>query len=52
MVQLVEVEDEHFTQPQPGPEEDDDEYTDTGTSRLAQPIFCPPYLSPVRHLSG
>ncbi|KAL2124792.1 hypothetical protein VTJ04DRAFT_1157 [Mycothermus thermophilus] len=29
MVQLVEVEDEHFTQPQPGPEEDDDDFTDT-----------------------
>lgn len=30
MVQLVEVEDEHFQQPQPGPEEDDDDFTDTG----------------------
>ncbi|KAL2164295.1 hypothetical protein VTH06DRAFT_3511 [Thermothelomyces fergusii] len=29
MVQLVEVEDEHFQQPQVGPEEDDDDYTDT-----------------------
>ena len=30
MVQLVEVEDEHFQQPQPGPEEDDEDFTDTG----------------------
>jgi len=29
MVQLVEVEDEHFQQTQPGPEEEDD-YSDTG----------------------
>ncbi|AEO68767.1 5d53bd80-5016-4e80-99ac-5130ebe5346e [Thermothielavioides terrestris] len=29
MVQLVEVEDEHFQQPQPGPEEDDEDFTDT-----------------------
>ncbi|KAK3904253.1 mitochondrial import receptor subunit Tom22-domain-containing protein [Staphylotrichum tortipilum] len=32
MVQLVEVEDEHFQQPQPGPEEDDEDYTDTATT--------------------
>jgi hypothetical protein len=30
MVQLVEVEDEHFQQVQPGPEEDDADFTDTG----------------------
>lgn len=29
MVQLIEVEDEHFQQAQPGPEEDDGDYTDT-----------------------
>ncbi|KAK3399135.1 mitochondrial import receptor subunit tom-22 [Sordaria brevicollis] len=29
MVQLTEVEDEHFTQPQVGPEEDDEDFTDT-----------------------
>lgn len=29
MVQLVEVEDEHFQQPQPGVEEDEGDYTDT-----------------------
>ncbi|KAK0621413.1 mitochondrial import receptor subunit tom-22 [Bombardia bombarda] len=29
MVQLVEVEDEHFQNPQVGPEEDDDDFTDT-----------------------
>ncbi|KAK4154206.1 mitochondrial import receptor subunit Tom22-domain-containing protein [Chaetomidium leptoderma] len=29
MVQLVEVEDEHFQQPQAGPEEDDEDFTDT-----------------------
>lgn len=40
MVQLVEVEDEHFKTPQPGPEEDEDDFTDTGkyltfTARLS-----------------
>jgi hypothetical protein len=30
MVQLVEVEDEHFQNRQPGPEEDEDDFTDTG----------------------
>lgn len=30
MVQLVEVEDEHFQTAQPGPEEDDADFTDTG----------------------
>lgn len=30
MVQLTEVEDEHFQQPQVGPEEDDEDFTDTG----------------------
>ncbi|KAK3302313.1 mitochondrial import receptor subunit Tom22-domain-containing protein [Chaetomium strumarium] len=29
MVQLVEVEDEHFQQQQPGPEEDEEDFTDT-----------------------
>src|SRR6266566_5135657 len=29
MVQLVEVEDEHFQERQPGPEEDEGDYTDT-----------------------
>ena len=36
-MQLKEVEDEHFTQPQPGPpleENDDDYYTDTGTGNV------------------
>lgn len=33
MVQLVEVEDEHFQQGQPGPEEEGD-YTDTGKHHL------------------
>jgi import receptor subunit TOM22 len=32
MVQLVEVEDEHFQQPQVGPEEDDEDFTDTGAN--------------------
>jgi len=31
MVQLIEVEDEHFQQSQPGPDDDDADYTDTGT---------------------
>jgi len=39
MVQLVEVEDEHFQQPQVGPEEDDD-FTDTG-KRISTPAFPP-----------
>lgn len=30
MVQLVEVEDEHFSHPQEGPVEDDGDFTDTG----------------------
>lgn len=30
MVQLVEVEDEHFQARQPGPDEDEDDFTDTG----------------------
>lgn len=34
MVQLVEVEDEHFQNPQPGPENEDDDFTDTGTLEL------------------
>ncbi|EGS20826.1 uncharacterized protein CTHT_0026640 [Thermochaetoides thermophila DSM 1495] len=41
MVQLVEVEDEHFTQPQPGPEEDDDEYTDTDSEISTESNFDP-----------
>lgn len=32
MVQLTEVEDEHFVQGQAGPGDDDDDYTDTGMS--------------------
>lgn len=31
MVQIVEIEDEDFRKPQPGPEEDEGDYTDTGT---------------------
>lgn len=31
MVQLVEVEDEHFQQRQAGADEDEGDYTDTGT---------------------
>lgn len=33
MVQLQEIIDEHFQEGQPGPEEDDGDYTDTGMSR-------------------
>lgn len=36
MVQLVEVEDEHFQHAQEGPVEDDGDFTDTGTFQL----FC------------
>ena len=38
MVQLVEVEDEHFQETQPGPEEEEDDYSDTGT---VSPKPCP-----------
>jgi len=37
MVQLTEVEDEYFTQPQAGPENDDD-FTDTGEFSLFQQL--------------
>lgn len=43
MVQLVEVEDEHFQQPQQGPEEDDEDFTDTGT---LPPTAHPPHPIP------
>jgi import receptor subunit TOM22 len=43
MVQLVEVEDEHFQQPQAGPEEDEEDFTDTGTAGSIPPI--PPLLA-------
>lgn len=39
MVQLVEVEDEHFQQPQVGPEEDDEDFTDTGTTPSPDPFL-------------
>lgn len=38
MVQLTEVVDEHFQEGQPGPEENDEDYTDTGTSRAHSKI--------------
>lgn len=38
MVQLTEVVDEHFQEGQAGPEEEDD-FTDTGTSFLFFKIF-------------
>jgi hypothetical protein len=34
MVTLTEVEDEHFQAGQVGPDVDDDDYTDTGSSTL------------------
>ena len=34
MVELVEVEDESFETKQAGPDEDDDYYTDTGSSPI------------------
>jgi len=34
MVQLTEVVDEEYTRTQPGPEEDDDDFTDTGALTL------------------
>ncbi|KAL2181462.1 mitochondrial import receptor subunit Tom22-domain-containing protein [Thermothelomyces heterothallicus CBS 202.75] len=41
MVQLVEVEDEHFQQPQVGPEEDDDDYTDTDSEISTESNYDP-----------
>lgn len=38
MVQLIEVEDEEFQKRQPGPEEDDGEFTDTGKPTLYDPF--------------
>jgi hypothetical protein len=51
MVQLVEVEDEHFQHPQVGPEEDDEDFTDTGTPPYQLSINHPPiiYLYPPSH---
>jgi hypothetical protein len=42
MVQLVEVEDEHFKTPQPGPDDEGD-YTDTGTPPI-RPLTNPFYI--------
>lgn len=39
MVQLTEVEDEHFQLPQVGPEEDDGDFTDTGESGFYTPFL-------------
>lgn len=44
MVQLVEVEDEHFQQRQVGPEEEDADFTDTGTFTPS----CPPQWAALR----
>lgn len=50
MVQLVEVEDEHFQHAQEGPVEDDGDFTDTGTFLIALLCFAPalPARSPAR----
>lgn len=53
MVKLEEVEDDHFTQSQPGPkgidaiaaDNDDDFYTDTGKSPLPPPFLPPSSLA-------
>lgn len=42
MVQLVEVEDEHFQHAQEGPVEDDGDFTDTGTFLIAFAFPRPP----------
>ncbi|KAK4106307.1 mitochondrial import translocase, subunit Tom22, partial [Parathielavia hyrcaniae] len=41
MVQLVEVEDEHFQQPQPGPEEEDEDFTDTDSEISTESNYDP-----------
>ena len=56
MVQLKEVPDEHFVEPQVGPEEDDGDFTDTGKlesintmARLEARVFCSSCLALSRH---
>ncbi|KAB5558461.1 mitochondrial import receptor subunit tom22 [Coniochaeta sp. 2T2.1] len=41
MVQLVEVEDEHFQEAQPGPEEEEDDYSDTDSEISTDSHFDP-----------
>lgn len=41
MVQLVEVEDEHFQETQPGPEEEEDDYSDTDSEISTDSNFDP-----------
>ncbi|KAH6849911.1 mitochondrial import receptor subunit Tom22-domain-containing protein [Chaetomium sp. MPI-CAGE-AT-0009] len=41
MVQLVEVEDEHFQQPQVGPDEDDEDFTDTDSEISTESNYDP-----------
>ncbi|KAK4137196.1 mitochondrial import translocase, subunit Tom22 [Trichocladium antarcticum] len=41
MVQLVEVEDEHFQERQPGPEEDDEDFTDTDSEISSDSRYDP-----------
>ncbi|KAH6636352.1 mitochondrial import receptor subunit Tom22-domain-containing protein [Chaetomium tenue] len=41
MVQLVEVEDEHFQQPQVGPEEDEEDFTDTDSEISTESNYDP-----------
>ncbi|KAK4044665.1 mitochondrial import receptor subunit Tom22-domain-containing protein [Parachaetomium inaequale] len=41
MVQLVEVEDEHFQHPQVGPEEDDEDFTDTDSEISTESNYDP-----------
>jgi hypothetical protein len=45
MVQLVEVEDEHFQHAQEGPVEDDGDYTDTGTISIVLSSSSRPFPS-------
>ncbi|KAK3295752.1 mitochondrial import receptor subunit Tom22-domain-containing protein [Chaetomium fimeti] len=41
MVQLVEVEDEHFQQPQVGPDEDEEDFTDTDSEISTESNYDP-----------
>ena len=52
MVTLTEVEDEHFQSTQPGPDAEDDDFTDTGTFFLPRHIKVFKSKRPERRLGS
>ena len=50
MVQLTEVVDEHFQEGQPGPEEDEEDFTDTGMSTVIVSPFTLSHCDNLRRL--